>query len=454
MTTTLTVAQVRGWDPARLETAARDLGVVAADLDHEVRAVESAMDTAARSWSGPAADAAASRVSREVTRGRELGQALESARRVLASGATQLTSTRSQLLSVVGDTRSQGFSVADDGSVTVPRTSPALSAPRETVAELSGAEPEELEGRARQQADAVAQAMQAVADADRRTATSLAEVDIPSSMRAEVEASLERLRTSGDLMTALGPVAGAVALGYSLKKAWKVFGKSRAYGSFLGSTFGALRHYPRALRFFVGPGPARSADLAAYLRFQRHATAMRAAQTEFHIGGGGLLARIPGLGGVSRAMGKAFLPVTVVTGLGDAVTGGGYDGARGWATRGFGLAGAVGAGGMLAMSAGVLASNPVGWAVAGGAVLAYTAWSVGNYVYDHWGEISDFAGRAAGWVGDRAGVAGQAVSSATDGAVRRLDDAANAAGEAADRVVDAAGDLGKGALRVASPGVL
>ena len=38
----------------------------------------------------------------------------------------------------------------------------------------------------------------------------------------------------------------------------------------------------------------------------------------------------------AKFLGKAFLPLTVVTGAIDAVTGGGYDGARGWATRGFG----------------------------------------------------------------------------------------------------------------------
>lgn len=112
--------------------------------------------------------------------------------------------------------------------------------------------------------------------------------------------------------------------------------------------------------------------------------------------------RYLGLGKVGRILGRAFLPVTIATGLWDAVTGGGYEGWRGWATRAFGLGGAAGAGALLLAGA---ALGPVGVAVAGGAVLLYGAWSLGNYVYDHWGQIRDFGSRV-----------GSAVSGAVDSA--------------------------------------
>jgi len=132
--------------------------------------------------------------------------------------------------------------------------------------------------------------------------------------------------------------------------------------------------------------------------------------------------------GARTVAGKAFLPLTVVSGLGDVVTGGGYTGARGWATRGFGLAGAGGAVAVLAMA------NPVGIAVGGAAVLAYGAWSLGNFVYDHRQEIGRFASSAASWTGDRLGDAGAAVSQASDWAGSRIADAGRGLGQAASKV--------------------
>jgi uncharacterized protein YukE len=117
---------------------------------------------------------------------------------------------------------------------------------------------------------------------------------------------------------------------------------------------------------------------------------------------GGLCKHV-GLGKWGRLLGRAFLPLTVATGLWDAVTGGGYDGWRGWATRAFGLGGAAGAGALLIAGA---ALGTVGVAIAGGAVLLYGAWSLGNYVYDHWGQIKDFGSRVITGAGNLAGSVG------------------------------------------------
>ena len=116
----------------------------------------------------------------------------------------------------------------------------------------------------------------------------------------------------------------------------------------------------------------------------------------------------------ARTFGKAFVPLTVATGAMDAFTGGGYDGARGWATRGFGAAGAVGGGALLASSAGLIALGPVGGAIAAGAVLGYGAWTLGNYVYDNWDSIEQFGSDAVNWTGDRISDAAGAVNDAKD----------------------------------------
>ncbi|HEY0187259.1 MAG TPA: hypothetical protein VGC67_07205 [Cellulomonas sp.] len=155
---------------------------------------------------------------------------------------------------------------------------------------------------------------------------------------------------------------------------------------------------------------------------------------------GGVLGKVIG----SRAaglVGKAFLPVTIASGGIDAWTGGGYDGARGWTTRGLGLAGAVGAGYILAAPLGLFMATPVGLAVAGAAVLAYGAWSLGNLVWDHREAIGAFLSAAGTAVQDGWSAAGGALSGAADWA----DDAVHA-------VTDRVADVGRGLLTVLSFG--
>lgn len=131
---------------------------------------------------------------------------------------------------------------------------------------------------------------------------------------------------------------------------------------------------------------------------------------------GGFLGKL-GLPALGRLLGKAFLPLTALTGVVDVFTGGGYDGWRGWATRGFGLAGAAGAVTLLVGGAALVASAPVTATVAAVAVTAYGLWSAGNYVYDHWGTIRDTASRVATQVGDTAGRVWGGITSGYDSAI-------------------------------------
>jgi hypothetical protein len=211
---------------------------------------------------------------------------------------------------------------------------------------------------------------------------------------------LERVgENRGDWLGALGGGAGAAAVALGLKDVWKVISKS-----------GAL------LRFLN----ASTQPITDYATFLRNMGAADDALREFARGkaNGGVLRFALG----SRAattLGRAFLPLTAATGAMDAVTGGDYDGARGWATRGFGAAGALGAGALLASSAGLVALGPVGLGIAGAAVIGYGAWSLGNFALDHREQIGHAVGTAAEWTGDR-------LSDATEWAGTRLSDAGNA----------------------------
>jgi len=281
------------------------------------------------------------------------------------------------------------------------------------------------QAEAQRLADAVGTALAAAGRADSATATSLQAVQIPQGLRERVDSFVGRLRDSHDMYAALGKAGGLAVGGKALKDAWKLFSKGKAFGQYLSNSLRAAVAAGPAARFLTGSGEV--ADAAAFLRFQALMGKADTALGVFRIG------RAPTwLVGARTVAGKAFLPLTVVSGLGDVVTGGGYTGARGWATRGFGLAGAGGAVAVLAMA--MAMANSVGIAVGGAAVLAYGAWSLGNFVYNHRQEIGRFASSAASWTGDRLGDAGAAVSQASDWAGSRIADAGRGLGEAASKV--------------------
>lgn len=448
--TALTISTVTSWDPAALTTKAREFGTAAGAVDRESSRLTSAMDTAAGTWSGAAADAAAGRISREAAAGRDLAAALQTARRALDSGASRIGGARSTLLGLVQDARATGFTVGDDGAVTPPTLPPVMTTPGDTsAAEERDRRQRALDDAARTRAEGIGQALGAVMSADATTAGELLAAEVPASLAGDTASLLERLRNGRETLESVIPGgAGVIALGHSLQKAWALFGRTRSFVSFLTSTAGRLTSVPGALAFLTG----RSADATAFARFALLGRRADAAMRTFQFGKppGALLSRLPGAANVMRHAGKVFLPLTVLSGLSDVATGGGYDGARGVTTRVLGAAGATGAGALLASSfvAGA-ALGPVGLAVASAAVLAYGAWSLGNLIYDNWGAITDAVGRAANWVGDRAVDAGRAVVGAATWTADRVGDAAAWAG---DRLTDAGRAVRDGLGAVAEGG--
>ena len=428
--TALSIEQVRAWHPGALDTAATGLKKAHRVVEAESKSLKATMDQASSGWTGPAADAAGERAADSARTGYRLADALETARSALATGASEIGRSRTHLLQVISDARANGFTVGSDGSVTARTLPPVMTTPDDASGALAARNKrqEKLNKEADHIAADITRALQQVSDADGRAATKLTGIEIPQILESAVDAYLERAWASKDLISALGATAaGGLALAQTLKNSFKVFGKSKALLSFLKSS---------------------SAPISDYGTFLRNMGAADDAIAEFMKGkANGGFARFLVGSKAARFLGKAFLPLTVLTGAMDAFTGGGYEGSRGWATRGFGAAGAVGAGTLLASSAGLIALGPVGLGIAGGAVLAYGAWSAGNYIWDHRQQIADFTKGAATWVGDTATDAYQA----TTGAVS---DAKDWAGDQLSGAADTAKDMGKSALDTVSFGLL
>jgi hypothetical protein len=423
---TLTIPQVRQWRPEALDTASEAVGAALTAVDTEARSVARALEEALTQAGGQWAAAARDRAADEARIGAQLADALDTARQALSRGATDIGHARTRLLDTIGAAESEGFRVADNGSVTPPTLPPVMTSPDHAAAALASrnAEQKRLNERAQGLADDLATALQVVAAADGTTARSLGDVRFPQTLESAVDAYLDRAWQTRDLLGALGAAgAGAVSLAALLKKSVGLFGRSRSFLDFLRTSTAPITDYETFLRNINAGDDA----LKAFVNGRAD---------------GGLARFLIG-SRAAKLAGRAFLPLTAVTGAMDAVTGGGYDGARGWATRGFGLAGAAGGGALLASSAGLIALGPVGVGIAGAAVLGYGAWTLGNYVYDHWDDITQFADRALGWTGDRLGDVADAAGAATDWAGDRLSE-----------VGDALEDTGRSALHTVSLGLL
>lgn len=414
---TLTIPQVRGWTPGTLDTAGQAVGDASTAVDTQAKSVSRALEAALTEAGGAWADAARDRAADEAKIGAQLADALDTARQALSRGATDIGHARTKLLDTISSAQAEGFTVDDNGSVTARTLPPVMSTPEGAQAALASrnAEQKQLNDRAQGIAEDISAALQSVATADSTTAKALGDVDFPQTLASAVDAYLDRAFKTKDLLGALGAAgAGAVSLAALLKKSVGLFGRSKSFLDFLKSSTAPITDYETFLRNMNASDDA----LKAFVNGKANGGFSR-----FLIGSK-----------AAKIAGKVFLPLTVVTGLMDTVTGGGYDGARGWATRGFGLAGAAGAGTLLASSAGLIALGPVGAGIAGAAVLGYGAWTLGNYVYDHWDDITEFGGKALDWTGDRLSDLGDAASTATDWAGDRLADAGNTlkdAGESA-----------------------
>lgn len=132
-----------------------------------------------------------------------------------------------------------------------------------------------------------------------------------------------------------------------------------------------------------------------------------------------------------RVAARAFLPLTVKDGVTDVVTGGGYHDWREPVTR---VMGGVGAASALTLM--VVGSGGTLAAVAGAALVAYSAWKLGNTVWDHRREIAEF-GKST-WRLAQAGARAQA--RVTTWATQRALDTVRSAGRLGQTVARGVGD--------------
>lgn len=417
----LSITAVRGWRLDALFDAADRMHSAAEALADEVAAVKRARDAALRDWRGAAADAATERFGRELRDGAALVDALHALRVALINGAVAIGNAKGELLTAIDAAIAAGFTVAEDGTVVPPGLPPVLSSPAgaaQAQAERQ-VQQSELECAAGGIGAGISRALRNVMQADQDLASALERVEVPASMHAQVEATLNRLGgDSGDAVAAV--------------LAWGAGGFAAVQGAVKGvGTINRAVSFAQALRV------AEMAEKASWAR-------------QFALGAadGGAARHVVGASN-ARLIGSAFLPLTFVSGGVDIFTGGGYDGARGAVTRGLGGAAVVGSTALMTYgSAALLASNPVGWTIAAGGVLIYSAWSLGNFAYDHHEQIADFAVTTAQWTGDAAQAVWdghvEVVTEAADWAGKRLSGATEFAG---DRLGEVA-NLGKKILSV------
>lgn len=137
------------------------------------------------------------------------------------------------------------------------------------------------------------------------------------------------------------------------------------------------------------------------------------------------------------------------------VIGGGYDlvnpsheGWRGAGDRAAGAAAVAGGGATLLAAAGLIAPlGPVGAGVAAALLLGSAAWTLGNYVADHWDDIKHGVSVAAHWVGEKAE---QAWKGATSEVAEEWNGTVDAGKAVVAGVADVGGSVVSGAKDVGS----
>lgn len=364
--TTLTLAAVARWRPGSLVAAADELVATAASVGEAAAACRRSLGDAVDDAGGAWATTARGRADQEARRGEALADALTGAAVALRTGAAALARARDTLLRAVDRAQAAGFGVTPDGGVVLPEqpSPPPDAAPLDQLAwRVAPAQVEAalvVEERRAAHEGTIAGALAGAAAADLTLADAVAGLEVPETLPSMVTAFQARTELLGDPVAALGAAGGLVVAARAANDGRSLISRGRLlhdYASLVGRT-----------------APPSAIEKA------RQAFASGTASNP-----------------VLKVLGRASLPLTVVTGVQDVATGGVHDGARGWATRGFGAAGVVGAGMVMT------AATPALVVVGGTAVLAYGAWSAGNEVVDHWDQVEDSAGAVGEWVVDVAG---------------------------------------------------
>ncbi|MEI7057200.1 hypothetical protein WBG06_15355 [Nocardioides sp. CCNWLW239] len=345
------LALVGGWSTSALREAARRVHEAAEIVDAHLREVPAALR-----------EAAPAQIDEEVRSGRLLLTALRHARWAMHEGSVDLDAALAELTDATARAATAGFAILEDATVTEP-DGVRIPAPR-------------LPEGAESHTARIAAALDRVVRTDASTADALTAISFPESLGSRIAAYVERVVVTRQVVASLGEEgAGALSAGKVAKSAGSVVGKGSAYLRFLRTSLVGLT---RSQTVFRSVGTTNRA-LRQFARGSANGGALR-----FLLG-----TRL------ARGVGWIFLPLTIVTGVVDVVTGSGERGVRGLVNRLLGLAGAVGAAVLLVTQLRWAAAGPGVLSVAGAAVLAFSLWSLGTMAWDHRAGIASFANAVA-----------------------------------------------------------
>lgn len=152
-----TISQLRGWDVANLDAAAKAIEDASKNLDLSIDGVVRDLDLAESYWKGNAFKSAYNQASNEQSSTNRLSFAISNVADAVRGGHSSLTAARDRVMALVDEATAKGLQVADDGTVTAPEGH------------------KDLQAEARRLTDAIRQALKALEEADRTSSNDLRE---------------------------------------------------------------------------------------------------------------------------------------------------------------------------------------------------------------------------------------------------------------------------------------
>lgn len=150
-----TISQLRAWDVANLDAAAKAIEDASKNLDLSIDGVVRDLDSAESFWKGKAFQSAYDQASNEQSSTNRLSFAISNVAEAVRGGHSALTAARDKVMLLVDEATSKGLHVADDGTVTAPEGN------------------RELQAEARRLTDAIRQALKSLEEADRASSNDL-----------------------------------------------------------------------------------------------------------------------------------------------------------------------------------------------------------------------------------------------------------------------------------------
>ncbi|TEA02163.1 hypothetical protein [Mycobacteroides salmoniphilum] len=150
-----TISQLRGWNVANLDAAAKAIEDASKNLDLSIDGVVRDLDSAESFWKGKSFKSAYDQASSEQSSTNRLSYAIGNVAEAVRGGHSALTAARDKVMALVDEANAKGLQVADDGTVTAPEGN------------------RDLQAEARRLTDAIRQALRSLEEADRASSNDL-----------------------------------------------------------------------------------------------------------------------------------------------------------------------------------------------------------------------------------------------------------------------------------------